>query len=115
MTRVLGPGTAIAPLVRSLQRGGVEVHVVPAGGDKAEALRLFGEALGFPDWYGQTLDALFDCLVSTVQQSAIPVHLVWDGTGDLRARHPDVFDAVVQVLEDTEAEQDSFAATVVDR
>ena len=115
MTRVLGPDTAIAPLVRSLQREGAEVHVVPAGADKAESLRLFGEVLRFPDWYGHNLDALFDCLTSVVQASAAPVHVVWDGTAHLRSRHPEAFDAIVQVLEDTEAEQATFAATVLDR
>jgi len=115
MTRLLGPGTAIGPLVRDLQAQGVEVHVVPAGADKTESLRIFGEVLGFPPWYGHNLDALFDCLSMVVHDSSMPVHVVWDGTAELRAAHPEVFDAVVQVLDDTEDEQESFAATVLDR
>jgi RNAse (barnase) inhibitor barstar len=115
MTQVLGPDTAIGPLVRSLQAEGVDVHVVPAGTDKAESLRVFGEVLGFPDWYGHNLDALYDCLLDLVAASDVPVHVVWDGTASLRAGHPDVFDAVLSVLEDAEGEQATFTATVVDR
>lgn len=29
---------------------------------KEDLHRLFGEALCFPDWYGNNLDALYDCL-----------------------------------------------------
>jgi RNAse (barnase) inhibitor barstar len=115
MTQVLGPDTAIGPLVRSLQAEGVDVHVVPAGADKAESLRIFGQVLDFPDWYGHNLDALYDCLLELVLASDVPVHVVWDGTAPLRASHPDVVDAVVRLLDDAEQEQETFTATVVDR
>ena len=115
MTQVLGPDTAIGPLVRSLQADGVDVHVVPAGADKAESLRLFGDVLGFPDWYGHNLDALYDCLMDLVSASDVPMHVVWDGTAPLRADHPDVVEAIVRVLDDAEGEQATFTATVIDR
>jgi RNAse (barnase) inhibitor barstar len=115
MTTQLGPETAIADLVRSLQREGVDAHVVPAGADKRDSLRLFGQALDFPQWYGHNLDALFDCLLTFVHDAPAPVHVIWDGTARLRADHPDAYVAIIQVLDDVEAEKPTFAATVVDR
>ena len=50
-----------------------------------------------------------------VAAAQTPVHLVWDGTALLRSAHPEVFEAVVAVLDDAEAEQESFSATVLDR
>jgi RNAse (barnase) inhibitor barstar len=115
MTATLGPDTAIADLVRSLQREGVDVEVVPAGDDKRDSLRLFGEALRFPHWYGHNLDALFDCLLTYVHEAPAPVHVIWDGTANLRAEHPDAYAGIVQVLDDVESERPTFAATVVER
>ena len=79
MTTVLGPDTEIAPLVRSLRAEG-SVALVPAGADKAETLARFGEALGFPDWYGLNYDAMFDCLLQHVHDAEGVVQVVWDGT-----------------------------------
>ncbi len=115
MTTHLGPDASIAELVRSLQRDGVDVRVVPAGTSKPDSLELFGEALRFPHWYGRNLDALYDCLLGLVSASDRPVHVVWDGTAGLRRDHPEVYAAIVQVLDDVEAEAETFAATVLDR
>ncbi|WP_392543356.1 barstar family protein [Oryzobacter telluris] len=115
MTRVLGADTQIAPLVRGLRGDGVVVRVVPAGADKDESLRLFGECLSFPDWYGHNLDALFDCLLTAANEAVGSLHVVWDGTATLREEHPEVFDALLRVLQDTETEAPGFTATVVDR
>ncbi len=115
MTRVLGAQTAVGPLVRGLRGPDVVVRVVPAGDDRDESLRLFGEALGFPDWYGHNLDALFDCLLTVAHESPGALHVVWDGTAALHEGHPEVFDAIVRLLGDVEAEAPRFVATVVDR
>ena len=115
MTTHLGPQTSIAELVRSLQRDGADVRVVPAGVDKADSLALFGEALHFPDWYGHNLDALYDCLLGLAPAGSEHLHVVWDGTAALRADHPDAYAAIVRVLEDAESERPTVTATVVDR
>ncbi|QIM22717.1 barstar family protein [Phycicoccus sp. HDW14] len=114
MTTVLGPDTEIAPLVRSLRADG-RVDLVPAGIDKAETLARFGEALGFPDWYGLNYDAMFDCLLQHVHGVDGVVHLVWDGTAPLRAEHPDVYEMVLRILGDAEEEKPHLRVTVVDR
>ena len=115
MTEVLGPDTGIAALVHRLREDGSLVRVVPAGADKDESLERFGDALRFPDWYGNNYDALFDCLLTWAHQTPGPVHVVWDGTAPLREEHPDVFDDVVRLLGDAEGEKDNLRATVVDR
>ena len=43
-----------------------------------ELLRLMGEALDFPEWYGQNFDALADCL-SDVDGGEGTV-MLWDGS-----------------------------------
>lgn len=43
-------------------RGSSRTVVVPAAASKHEVLVAFGEALGFPGYYGANLDALNDCL-----------------------------------------------------
>lgn len=114
MTTVLGPGTEIAPLVRSLRAEG-PVALVPAGADKAETLARFGEALHFPDWYGLNYDAMFDCLLQHVHDAEGVVQVVWDGTALLRAEHPDVYATVLRILADAEGEKPRLRVTVVDR
>lgn len=114
MSTVLGPDTEIAALVRSLRAEG-SVELVPAGIDKAETLARFGEALGFPDWYGLNYDAMFDCLLQHVHDAEGVVQLVWDGTAPLRAEHPEVYEMVLRILGDAEAEKPRLQVTVVDR
>lgn len=114
MTTVLGPDTEIAPLVRSLRAEG-SVSLVPAGADKAQTLARFGEALGFPDWYGLNYDAMFDCLLQHVHDAEGVVQVVWDGTAALHAEQPEVYETVLRILGDAEDEKPRLRVTVVDR
>ena len=63
---------------------------------KAEFLRAAGEALDFPDYYGQNFDALADCLddVSGGEGSV----LLWDGWGPLARADQQAFSVALSVL-----------------
>jgi RNAse (barnase) inhibitor barstar len=62
---------------------------------KAEFLSGVGEALGFPGWYGENLDAFADCLDDL---DVVPVVLLWDGWGTLARQDRETFDLVLEVL-----------------
>ncbi|MBD8869194.1 barstar family protein [Nocardioides donggukensis] len=60
---------------------------------KAEFLAAVGEALSFPDYYGQNLDALADCLAD------LPATvLLWDGWSAFARAEPVTFHAGLDVL-----------------
>ena len=39
--------------------------------DKAELHKALAEGLDFPDWYGNNLDALYDCLTGVCEETRI--------------------------------------------
>jgi len=41
--------------------------------DKAELHKVLAEELSFPDWYGNNLDALYDCLTGIADDTCIIV------------------------------------------
>ena len=53
------------------------------GETKGDFLRAAGEALSFPDHYGQNFDALADCLGDVVAGDSEGWLLLWDGWGPL--------------------------------
>ncbi len=112
--RTLGDDTAIADLVREANAAGRPIAIVPAGEDKADSIARFGEVLGFPDWFGHNLDALFDCLLQRYHR-APGSELVWDGTAGLRERDAAAFDRIRQVLSDAEGECPALSVTILDR
>ncbi len=66
-------------------------------GTKAELLAAVGEALGFPEHYGQNFDALADCLrdIGTHQAGIV---LLWDGWTTLARSDEEAFDIALSVL-----------------
>ena len=68
------------------------------GGTKAEFLAAVGEALGFPDWYGQNFDALADCLHDIGTGAAHGVVLLWDGWSTLARSDEKSFSIALSVL-----------------
>lgn len=64
---------------------------------KPDLLRAFGEALDFPDWYGQNFDALADCL-SDVGRSGIGTVLLWDAWAPFARAEPRAFPVALSVL-----------------
>lgn len=67
------------------------------GGTKAEFLAGVGEALGFPDYYGQNFDALADCL-HDIGAGQAGVVLLWDGWSTLARSDEQAFDIALSVL-----------------
>jgi len=63
---------------------------------KAEFLRAVGEALDFPDWYGESFDALADCLADV--DGADGTVLLWDGWGPLARSDPQPLSVALSVL-----------------
>jgi RNAse (barnase) inhibitor barstar len=62
-------------------------------------------ALGFPDWYGGNLDALWDCLTDLSE----PTVLLWDGWGPLARADLDRFPRILRVLHDRTVQVPPFA------
>jgi len=68
------------------------------GETKADFLRAAGEALSFPEHYGQNFDALADCLGDVTAGDSEGWLLLWDGWGPL-ARHDErAFSVSLSVL-----------------
>lgn len=63
---------------------------------KPDFLRAIGEALSFPDWYGENFDALADCLTDV--DGGDGTVLLWDGWGVLARAEPRAFDVALSVL-----------------
>ncbi len=61
---------------------------------KTEFLAAVAQALAFPDWFGQNLDALADCLDDL---EVVPVVLLWDGWGPLARADRETFDLVMEI------------------
>lgn len=70
--------------------------------DKATALAAIGTALDFPKYYGQNLDALFDCLTDLSWLPPGEVRLIWTNVGTLQKADASAYRAVVKVLHDAE-------------
>ncbi len=68
-----------------------------AGDSKAAFLAAVGEALDFPDDYGQNFDALADCL-HDVGRGVGGVVLLWDGWGTLARADQRAFSVALSVL-----------------
>lgn len=61
---------------------------------KPEVLADLGEALAFPAYYGQNLDALADCLADVAADTV----LLWDGWGTLAREDERAFRGILAVL-----------------
>jgi len=61
---------------------------------KQEFLVSVGEALSFPDYYGQNFDALADCLLDVPDETV----LLWDGWGPFARADAQAFSVALSVL-----------------
>ncbi|MGH3361928.1 MAG: barstar family protein [Nocardioides sp.] len=68
------------------------------GESKAEFLAGVGEALDFPDYYGQNFDALADCLADVVPGDGEGVVFLWDGWGPFARADEQAFSVALSVL-----------------
>ena len=117
MMRVLGPGASLAEVIDTARDAGEDVVVVAARPTKRESIAAFGEALGFPEWFGHNLDALADSLHDLAESLApddVPRHLVWVGVGLLRAEHPRAYEGICGVLDEVAEDHPRLHVTVLE-
>ena len=91
-----------------VEAGGVlQFAVLPvdlrACADTAAAMREIAETLRFPDWFGDNLDALADCLADLSWLPAEGYVLMLEHTADWRAQDPEAMGTVLEILNDTAA------------
>lgn len=100
--RVLGPE---AELLASLRENGWHAAVVRQGDTKADFLRSVGVALGFPEYYGRNLDALWDCL----SELSGPTALLWTSWHELAIEHPADWADILPLLQERAKGEPAFA------
>ena len=61
-------------------------------------LKAIGQQLAFPEWYGQNLDALFDCLTDPEVTPDTPTLLLINGLDALASHNPEGYAALLEVL-----------------
>lgn len=66
--------------------------------DQKSALRDLGRSLGFPDWYGANLDALYDCLTDPDWLSAPGQVVLISGLDRLQQADPEGFSLLTDVF-----------------
>lgn len=96
-------------LVRQLRGHGWTTGVLTRATDRAEVLRGIGAVLGFPDYYGRNLDALWDCLTDLTA----PTALVWEDWQDFAVYHSDDWARLRHVLGDRVTQEPPFAVVLV--
>jgi RNAse (barnase) inhibitor barstar len=94
----VGADVAPATIERVAVAAGWRVGVVDTEGlvDKRAVLGAFGDALGFPDWFGHNLDALVDALRDVDHEPGTVV--LWRHGGALTAADPALHRQVVDIL-----------------
>ncbi|CCH79509.1 conserved hypothetical protein [Nostocoides japonicum T1-X7] len=105
----------IVRLIRDARAAGREVHLVPAGADRAESLASFGRSLAFPSWVGVDLEALADSLTAYLSETTQDQEIIWDGATTLADRDPQGFEAIRSLLEAVSRDHPTLHVTVVHR
>lgn len=87
--------------------GALQFAVLPvdlrACADAAAAMREIAETLRFPEWFGDNLDALADCLADLSWLPAEGYVLMLEHTADWRAQDSEAMGTVLEILNDTAA------------
>lgn len=105
------PAAGRAAIERAAGAAGLAFHFVQLDDtdDDADALALIGEAMGFPEWYGGNLDALYDCLTDLSWQETGATAIVLTGCDALKESAPErwamllsVFAAAAEYWQDAE-------------
>ena len=85
--------------------GTLQFTVLPvdlrACADADTAMCEIADVLRFPDWFGENLDALADCLGDLSWLPSEGYVLVLENTADWRAQESDTFDTVLEILNQT--------------
>jgi RNAse (barnase) inhibitor barstar len=69
--------------------------------DIQTAMGPIAEALSFPDWFGENLDALADCLNDLSWLPSRGYLLLIEHSGDWRAQEPETFQSVLDILNES--------------
>ncbi len=69
--------------------------------DVGAAMREIAETLQFPEWFGENLDALADCLKDLSWLPSEGYVLVLEHTGEWRAQEADTFAIVLEIFNET--------------
>ncbi|XVX19146.1 barstar family protein [Actinomycetota bacterium] len=117
--RHLDADTSVAAVVREAQRAGRSVALVKGGPDKEATLASFAGALGFPDYFGHNLDALYDCLGDLADEQAErgagEWEIVWDDAAALRAADPEAYASILEILDEVESDHDGLSVAIIER
>jgi RNAse (barnase) inhibitor barstar len=91
--------TALVALATSL---GLEAIRIDLEGcrDKSGFLERIAAALGFPAWFGNNWDALYDCLADLSWRPGQGRVLILENAHDLRRTAPDVLDTALAIMGD---------------
>ncbi|MCE1178760.1 MAG: barstar family protein [Micrococcales bacterium] len=117
--RHLDAQTSVTAVVRAAQRAGRSVSLVKGGADKEATLASFADALGFPDYFGHNLDALYDCLGDLADEQAArgsgEWEIVWDDAAELRAADPETYASILEILGEVESDHDGLSIAIIER
>ena len=91
--------TALAALATSL---GLEAIRIDLAGcqDKAGLLERSAAALGFPAWFGDNWDALYDCLTDLSWRPGRGWVLILENVHELRRAAPEALDTALVIMGD---------------
>ncbi|MGA4669680.1 barstar family protein [Propionibacteriaceae bacterium Y1923] len=82
--------------------------LLEGGDDRREVLGRLGRALNFPDYYGENMDAAWDCLTDFTE----PTALVWRGWQDFAVAHPHAWAGLLGMFNERCALQPDFAVVL---
>ena len=91
--------TALVALAASLGLEAVRIDLAGCQ-DKADFLGRIAAALGFPAWFGDNWDALYDCLTDLSWRPGQGWVLILDNVHDLRRAAPPVLDTALAIMAD---------------
>jgi RNAse (barnase) inhibitor barstar len=79
-------------------------HVdISSARNTTDLLKLLGQALHFPAWYGENWDALADCLSDLSWCNAAGYVLLLHGSETIRRNDPQAFATLLDILRDVSA------------
>jgi RNAse (barnase) inhibitor barstar len=93
---------AVDALLRLAASLGLDAVRIDLAGccDKQAFLARTADALGFPDWFGDNWDALFDCLADLSWRPAAGYVLILEHAQDMRQHAPEALDTALAVMAD---------------
>jgi len=90
---------ALVALAASLGLDAIRIDLAGCQ-DKAGFLGRIAAALGFPAWFGDNWDALYDCLADLSWRPGKGWVLILENVHDLRHAAPDVLDTALAIMGD---------------